>query len=137
MNGVEKIFCAHGGWVTIAHVAHLTGDSSILTQNISQVLQYLLKRHPRMRSRIRIDDLHEQCHLHEVTLQGPLLSCLLLAIHHCFPLNDKDRLDPFEIEMDFDMRLRLPQSSLTPSSVGFFVGASDFSLDRSLTIHST
>ncbi|CAF5146067.1 unnamed protein product, partial [Rotaria sp. Silwood1] len=188
MNGVEKIFCAHGGWVTIAHVAHLTGDPSILTQNVPQVLQYLLKRHPRMRSRIRVDgqlisrpygllypvisfigkhhlkqslrnsrqpripvksipltdceqttfhvqrhkirflfsssssnlylNLHKQCRLHEVTLQGPLLSCLLLAIHNYFPLDDKDQLDPFEIEMDFDMRSRLPQSSLTPMSVG-------------------
>ncbi|CAF1075706.1 unnamed protein product [Rotaria sp. Silwood1] len=207
MNGVEKIFCAHGGWVTIAHVAHLTGDPSILTQNVPQVLQYLLKRHPRMRSRIRVDgqlisrpygllyplisfigkhhlkqslrnsrqpripvksipltdceqttfhvqrhkirflfsssssnlylNLHEQCRLHEVTLQGPLLSCLLLAIHHYFPLDDNDQLDPFEIEMDFDMRSRLPQSSLTSMSVGFFVGATDVSLDRSLSIRST
>ncbi|CAF2819886.1 unnamed protein product [Rotaria sp. Silwood2] len=82
-------------------------------------------------------NLHEQCRLHEVTLHGPLVSCLLLAIHHCFPLDDNDQLNPFEIEMDFDMRSHLPQSSLTFSSVGFFVGASDFSLDHSLSIRST
>ncbi|CAF1004606.1 unnamed protein product [Rotaria sordida] len=82
-------------------------------------------------------DLHEQCRLHEVTLHGPLVSCFLLAIHHCFPLDDNNQLVPFEIEMEFDMRLRLPQSTLTSSSVGFFVGDSNFSLDRSLSIHST
>jgi hypothetical protein len=72
-----------------------------------------------------------------VTLNGPLLGCLLLAIHHCFPLGNNTRLKPFGIGLPFDMRLRLPRSPLTSSSVGFFVGIGEFKLKRSLSIRST
>ena len=56
LDGVEKYFCVHGGWMTIANVAHLTGNRSILISNASEALQCLLKRHPRMRTRIRVDN---------------------------------------------------------------------------------
>ncbi len=81
--------------------------------------------------------LHEQCRLHGVTLNGPLFACLLLSIHHCFPLNNNTRLEPFGIGVNFDMRSRLPRSPLTPSSVGCFVGIGEVKLYRSLSIQST
>ncbi|CAF0748504.1 unnamed protein product [Adineta steineri] len=81
--------------------------------------------------------LHPQCRLHGVTLNGPLMGCLLLAIHHCFPLDDNTRLKPFGIGTQFNMRSRLPQSTLTPSSAGFFVGTGEVKLKQSLSIQST
>ncbi|CAF3832786.1 unnamed protein product [Rotaria sp. Silwood1] len=83
------------------------------------------------------DSLHKQCRLHELTLNGPLCACLLLAIHHCFPLEDDTRLKPFSIGIVFDMRSRLTRSPLTKTSVGLFIGASDIELRRSLSIRST
>ena len=56
VHGVEKHFCVHGGWMTIAHVAHLIGNCSILIDNASNALQCLLRRHSRMCTRIRIDN---------------------------------------------------------------------------------
>jgi hypothetical protein len=55
MTGVEKVFCTHGGWLMICHAAHLTGDQSIIVKNIHCVIPHLLKRHPRMRSRLHIN----------------------------------------------------------------------------------
>ncbi|CAF1060809.1 unnamed protein product [Adineta steineri] len=81
--------------------------------------------------------LHPQCRLHRVTLNGPLMGCLLLAIHHCFPLDDNTLLKPFRLGALFNMHSRLPQSPLTPSSVGFFVGTGEVKLKRSLCIQST
>ncbi|CAF1035563.1 unnamed protein product [Adineta steineri] len=81
--------------------------------------------------------LHPQCRLHGVTLNGPLMGCLLLAIHHCFPLDDNTLLKPFGLGTQFNMRSRLPQSPLTPSSVGFFVGTGEVKLKQSLSIQST
>jgi hypothetical protein len=82
-------------------------------------------------------NLHEQCHLQQVTLNGPLFGCLLLALHRCFPLDDSTRLKPFEIGIAFDMRARLPQSGLTSSSVGHFIMGSGIKLSQSLSIQST
>ena len=81
--------------------------------------------------------LHQQSRDHEVTLNGPLLSCLLLAIHHCFPLRDPRQLKPFAVGVAFDMRARLPLSSLTSSSVGFFIAVGEVKLDHSLSMQST
>ncbi|CAF4293960.1 unnamed protein product, partial [Adineta steineri] len=72
--------------------------------------------------------LHPQCRLHGVTLNGPLMGCLLLAIHHCFPLDDNTLLKPFGLGALFNMRSRLPQSPLTPSSVGYFAGTGEVKL---------
>jgi len=55
LNSIEKYFCAHDGWMTIAHTAHLTGKRSTLIANAAYAVQCLLKRHPRMRTRIRVD----------------------------------------------------------------------------------
>ena len=55
ITGIEKIFCTHGSWLIICHAAHLTGDQSIIIKNINYVIPHLLKRHPRMRSRIYIN----------------------------------------------------------------------------------
>ena len=55
LTGLEKLFCLHGNWVRICHAAHLYGDQSIIVNNISKVIPHLLKRHPRMRSRIQIN----------------------------------------------------------------------------------
>ncbi|CAF3320934.1 unnamed protein product [Rotaria sp. Silwood2] len=82
-------------------------------------------------------NLYEQCRLQEVTLNGPLFGCLLLAVHHCFPLGDNTRLKPFDIGVTFDMRSRLPQSPLTTSSIGYFVTGSGARLSQSLSIQST
>ena len=82
-------------------------------------------------------NLRQQCHSHHVTMHGPLFGCLLLATHHCFPLNNTDRLAPFTVGMPFDMRTRLPESSLTSSSIGFFIGMGNVKLNRSLPLRST
>ncbi|CAF1470028.1 unnamed protein product [Adineta ricciae] len=81
--------------------------------------------------------LHQQCRSHELTINSALFSCLLLAIHRCFPFKNKARLEPFEISNAFDMRTRLPGSRLTTSSVGFFVGTNELKLNRSFSIRST
>ncbi|CAF1087253.1 unnamed protein product [Rotaria magnacalcarata] len=81
-------------------------------------------------------NMHKQCRLHEVTLNGPLLACLQLATHHCFPLGDDTKLQPFPIGTAFDMRSRLPRSALTKTSVGVFIGVSEVKLRRSLSIRS-
>ena len=324
LTQIEKFLCADGGWMTVAHAVHLTGDRSILTTNASNVIQCLLKRHPRMRTRIRVDDdnryfldnleynseylssdlylsivdssteswqdmverkcnqdpysnngtiifptfhfmilfnsqkndddsfhllvfhnhcvsdgrsgfilindfltlattsniteplnteilplitqmiprpygplfsaisviakqvfkrelrqmthpripvkvtplddcgptksnkqryktnflhtssstdlfpkLHQQCRREEVTLNGPLLACLLLTIHRCHPIGDKTKLEPFSIGTPYDMRARLSQSPLTSSSVGFFVGIGMVKLKRTVPIRTT
>lgn len=82
-------------------------------------------------------NLRQQCRLHEVTLNGPLFACLLLAVHHCFPLKDNTRLQPFGIAANFDMRSRLPRSPLTLSSVGYFAALSEVKFCRSISIRST
>lgn len=81
--------------------------------------------------------LHKQCQMHETTLNGPLLACFLLAIHHCFPKGDYSRLKPLEFGVAFDMRSRLPGSPLTTSSIGFFIAVSEIGIRRSLSIRST
>lgn len=81
--------------------------------------------------------LRQQCRLREMTLNGPLFGCLLLAIHHCFPRGNSTRLSPFAIGVPFDMRSRLSQSPLTSSSVGFFIGVGEVQLKRSLSLQST
>jgi hypothetical protein len=81
--------------------------------------------------------LREQCHLHKMTLNGPLFACLLLAVHHCFPPVNDARLKPFGIGGNFDMRSRLIQSPLTPSSIGFFVGIGEVKFNRSFSMQST
>jgi hypothetical protein len=81
--------------------------------------------------------LHKQCRSYQMTLNGPITACLLLAIHHCFPLDDNTRLKSFGISIPFDMRSRLPRSPLTSSSVGFFVGIGKFKIYRSRSILST
>ena len=81
-------------------------------------------------------NLRQQCRLHGVTLNGPLFACLLLAVHHCFPLNDNTRLQPFGIAANFDMRSRLPRSPLTLSSVGYFAALSEVKFYRSISIAS-
>ncbi|CAF1361978.1 unnamed protein product [Adineta steineri] len=53
--GVERYCCLDGGWSTIAHAAHMSGNYSILIRNASTALQCLLKRHSRMRTRLRVD----------------------------------------------------------------------------------
>ena len=82
-------------------------------------------------------NLHEQCRSHQITLNGPLFGCVLLAIHHCFPLKDKQTLQPYSISVPFDMRQRLPQSPLTPFSVGCYVAGDDIKLDRTFPLQST
>jgi hypothetical protein len=72
LNGVEKYFCIDGGWATIAHAAHLTGNRSLLITNASNAVQCLLKRHPRMRTRIRVD--HNQYFIDNLEYNSEQLS---------------------------------------------------------------
>jgi hypothetical protein len=83
--------------------------------------------------------LREKCHSQQVTLHGPLSACLLLAIHHCFPIKDKnDRyLIPSTIDLDCDMRSRLPGSPLTPSTVGYCIGIGSIRLKQRFSLVST
>jgi hypothetical protein len=55
LTGIEKIFSTHGSWLYICHAAHLSGNQSIVVNNIPQVIPHLLKRHPRMRSRLQVN----------------------------------------------------------------------------------
>lgn len=83
--------------------------------------------------------LREKCHSQQVTLHGPLVACLALAIHHCFPLKTKNTryLIPKTIDLDYDLRPRIPNSPLTPSTVGFSVGIGSIILKRQLPLAST
>ena len=83
--------------------------------------------------------LREKCHSQEVTLHGPLLASLLLTINHCYPLKDKNRnyLPPSIVDLDFDMRSRLPQSPLTPSTVGYCVNICSIQFKKKLPLSST
>jgi hypothetical protein len=83
--------------------------------------------------------LHEKCHSQQVTLHGPLFACLLLAIHHCFPIENKNDtyLTPPSIDVDFDMRSRLPHSPLTTSTVGYCVGIGTIKFNQRLSLIST
>lgn len=82
-------------------------------------------------------NLAKKCRSHGVTLHGPLLSCILLAIHHCFLANDDNLSIPFYIAIPFDMRLRLSQSPLTPLSIGMYAAFGQFKLNRSLSLQTT
>ena len=82
------------------------------------------------------ENLHNQCRLHNVTINGPITACLLLTLHHCFPLVDQTRLKPFEVGVPFDMRSRLPRSPLTKTSVGLFAGFNGVKINRSLSMRS-
>jgi len=55
IKGLEKLCCLHGNWSSIIHVAHFSQtNSSILTERIHYIIKQLLKKHPRLRSRMRI-----------------------------------------------------------------------------------
>ena len=71
LTGFEKSMWVHGNWVTICHAAHLTGDQSMVVDNIDRAIPHLLQRYPRMRARLRvrdfeyslvIEDYHEERH---------------------------------------------------------------------------
>ena len=83
--------------------------------------------------------LHEKCRTHEITLQGPLLGCLLLAVHHLYPTKSKggNHLVSYAISIPVDMRSRLPHSLLSTKSVGFYVGLCDVKLNKSRALAST
>jgi hypothetical protein len=83
--------------------------------------------------------LHEKCRSQQVTLNGPLLGCLLLACHYCFSFgkNNNRYLAPFMVDLPVDMRLRLPQSTLTPQTVGFCISFCGVKLKRQLPLLST
>jgi len=55
LKGSEKLFCLHGNWSSIVHIAHFSQtNSSIFTEHIHYIIKQLLKKHSRLRSRIRI-----------------------------------------------------------------------------------
>jgi hypothetical protein len=83
--------------------------------------------------------LREKCHSQQVTLHGPLFACLLLAIHHCFPIENKNNryLNPATIDLDFDMRSRLPNSPLTSSTVGYCIGIGSLKFKQRFPLVST
>lgn len=83
--------------------------------------------------------LREKCQSRQITLHGPLCACLLLAMHHCFPRVKKNPryLIPKTMDLDFDMRSRLPNSPLTPLTVGFSVGIGTVRLNRRIPLAST
>lgn len=55
LNGIEKMFSLNGGWLTIAHSAHLVGNTTLVKKNMFHAVSHLLKRHPKMRSRLRLE----------------------------------------------------------------------------------
>jgi hypothetical protein len=72
-------------------------------------------------------------------LNGPLLGCLLLAVHHCFPSRKKNHrsLIPFGTGVAVDMRSRLPQSPLTPQTIGFCISGCGIKLNRQFPLATT
>ncbi|CAF1173519.1 unnamed protein product [Adineta steineri] len=55
LQGVEKLYCLHGNWSSIIHIAHFSQTNlSILKERIHYIIKQLLKKHPRLRSRIRV-----------------------------------------------------------------------------------
>jgi hypothetical protein len=55
LKGLEKLSSLHGNWSSVIHIAHFSQtNSSILTERIHYILKQLLKKHPRLRSRIRV-----------------------------------------------------------------------------------
>ena len=66
LKGIEKLFCLHGNWSSILHIAHFSQTNSLIfTEHIHYIIKQLLKKHPRLRSRIRIlrsisKDINEQ-----------------------------------------------------------------------------
>jgi hypothetical protein len=83
--------------------------------------------------------LHEKYRSQQVTLNGPLFGCLLLAFHHCFPSEKKHDscLNPFTVDLAIDMRSRLPQSPLTSQTVGYCVNLCEVKLKKELPLLST
>lgn len=83
--------------------------------------------------------LHDKCRLENVTLHGPLFVCLLLAIERCFPQSNENRryLNPWGVDVDFDLRTRLPNSPFTSKSVGFTIGIHSFQLKHRYLLRST
>jgi hypothetical protein len=83
--------------------------------------------------------LHEKCRSQQVTLNGPLLGCLLLAFHHYFSSEKKGNrsLTPFVVGFSVDMRSRLPQSPLTLQTVGSYANLCDVKLKKQLPLLST
>ena len=83
--------------------------------------------------------LREKCKAEQVTIHGPLFACLLLAVHRCFPMPGKSAgfLHPWQVDLDFDLRPRLPHSPLTPTTVGYCVVISTVKLKRRLPLAST
>ena len=63
----------------------------------------------------------------------------IAAIDHCFPGKKKSDqyLHPWPIDLDYNMRLRLPGSPLKPSTVGFCVAISSVKLPKKLLLSST
>ena len=83
--------------------------------------------------------LHDKCQSEHVTIHGPLFVCLLLAIERCFPQpNENHRyLNPWGIDVDFDLRTRLPNSPFTSKSVGFTIGIHSLQLKHRYLLRST
>lgn len=80
--------------------------------------------------------LRAKCKSQNLTLHGPLHACIVLAIHHCFQKTNR-YLKPLDIDIDFNMRERLPESSLTNSTVGHFVGIGTVKLNSKFPLNST
>ena len=87
-----------------------------------------------------VPDLRSKCRDQKTTLHGPLLASLLLASHIVFPrkgrkekgaCTNRPYLDNIDVATEVDMRRRLPQSGLQPTSVGFFVGSTLLHFDTS------
>jgi len=83
--------------------------------------------------------LHDKCRSQNVTINGPLFGCLLLAIHDCFPMekNPNRYLTPFMVEVAVNMRSRFSHPSLTSQSIGCNVSIADLKLKKKLELVST
>ncbi|CAF4430520.1 unnamed protein product, partial [Didymodactylos carnosus] len=74
--------------------------------------------------------LKDACHARKITLHGPLFACLILTVNQCFLLKSQkkltqhQKLKKFDIELDYNLRERLPQSKLTKQSIGYYIGVS-------------
>jgi hypothetical protein len=55
LKNFEKLYCLHGNWSSIVHIAHFTQtNSSLLTERLHYIIKQLLRKHSKLRSRIRI-----------------------------------------------------------------------------------
>ena len=78
----------------------------------------------------RYQRFRDACHEHRLTLHGPLLACLVLAVQHSFFPLSTDCLESLDIEINYNMRTRVVDGASVDDAIGFYVGVSSLDFSR-------